>query len=273
MQWLQALRGRDELEAYCQANVRICPVAGGVVVARVLAGPLLILDMRDLSISAHLAMSGFWESWITLAAARHVRSGSRCVDVGANCGYYTLLFASLVGPTGRVWACEPNPEVVRYLRQSVGLNGYGRVVEVVEAAIDDRNGPLQLHLPAEGSILAGSVGSVIPCHAGGRAVSVAGRTLDEVCGESPVDFVKIDAEGAELRVWNGMTELRRANPGLTVLMEFNSCRYDATEFLRQVQDEGCALRFVDYDGEIRPVAAADLLAPREADWMLWLSRC
>jgi len=72
-------------------------------------------------------MDGFWESWITLAVARHLRPGSRRIDVGANCGYFTALFASLVGSAGRVWAWEPNPDLARDLRESIRLNGYGSV--------------------------------------------------------------------------------------------------------------------------------------------------
>src|SRR5208337_857429 len=83
----------------------------------------------------------------TLAVARHVRQGYCCVDVGANCGYYTLLLASLIGPEGRVWACEPIPSMVPLLRQSVQLNGFESRVEVVETAVLESSRAVELHMP------------------------------------------------------------------------------------------------------------------------------
>jgi len=59
---------------------------------------------------------GFWESWVTVAVARHLQAGMCCVDVGANYGYYTLLMASFVGPEGRIIACEPIPSLANAYR-------------------------------------------------------------------------------------------------------------------------------------------------------------
>jgi FkbM family methyltransferase len=265
-----ALESRAHLEAHCREHVRLVPVDGSVVAVRVLGGPVLLLDMRDVHIAVHLAMDGFWESWITLAVARHVRPGWRCVDVGANCGYFTVLLGLLAGPAGRVRAWEPNPDLARNLRGTVQLNGLGGVVEVVEAAATDRTGPCALHLPAS-EFLNTLNGSIVISSAGGR--TVAGRALDEALAGQPVDFVKIDAEGAESLIWDGMREVRRANPDITILLEFNAGRYaDPAEFVARISSDGFGLKHVDYDGSIRPVSAGELTAPGRGDWMLWLTR-
>jgi FkbM family methyltransferase len=261
---------RAALEVFCRGAARVCPVEGTMAAVRVLGGPLLLVDTRDVQIATHLAMDGFWESWVTLAVARHVRPGWRCVDVGANYGYYTVLLAALAGPAGRVWACEPNPDVARLLRTTVRLNGFEQTVEVLEEAAADRAGELTLSVPEVevGSRLNGSVAAT---HPGGRAYPVRARPLDAICGGERVDFVKIDAEGAEPAIWDGMAELRRANPDLTVLMEFNPGRYaDPVGFADRIRAAGFEFRHVGYDGELVPTPLAGLADGPPVEWMLWL---
>jgi FkbM family methyltransferase len=171
-----------------------------------------------------------------------------------------------------VWAWEPNPDLTSNLRESVRLNGLDEVVEVVQAAATDRPGACHLHLPTRAfrntlnaSILAGAPGA--------RIVPVAGRPLDDACAGRSVEFVKIDVEGAEILVWEGMREIRHQNRGLTILLEFNAARYpDPAAFVSRIVADGFILRHVDYDGTIRPVTAVELLDPAHGDWMLWLMR-
>ncbi len=67
------------------------------------------------------------------------------IDVGANVGYYALMAATRVGPSGRVIAYEPGPAPAARLRENVALNGLSNVT-VVEAAVADRPGTLHLNL-------------------------------------------------------------------------------------------------------------------------------
>ena len=64
-----------------------------------------------------------WTAWMRA----HVEPGMQVVDVGANVGYYTVLLASLVRPTGRVIACEPDPGNAALLRRSVAENRFSHV--------------------------------------------------------------------------------------------------------------------------------------------------
>lgn len=69
-----------------------------------------------------------WEKKETEFVKRFVREGMRVVDVGANIGYYTLLFAKLVGDDGNVHSFEPSKELLDIVELSAGFNGYHNIV-------------------------------------------------------------------------------------------------------------------------------------------------
>src|SRR5437660_168721 len=69
-------------------------------------GHFIYVDPADESLSAHLIGRGYWERWIESVVRGLVRPGDRVVEVGANLGYYTLIMAAAVGPTGAVHSFE-----------------------------------------------------------------------------------------------------------------------------------------------------------------------
>jgi FkbM family methyltransferase len=144
--------------------------------------------------------------------------GATFVDGGANIGYYALLAGQLVGPTGHVYAFEPEPVAFKYLQANILSSGLSWVIPH-QGALADRPGS-RLFVPSllEGGFLA----SEIPGPREG--VEVEADSLDHFFSEKgwpKVDLIKIDVEGAELSVLMGMKELVKRNPGVRVVMEFN----------------------------------------------------
>jgi FkbM family methyltransferase len=66
---------------------------------------------------AKLLMSGGYEARYSAAIARCIRKGDNVWDVGANVGYYALSFSDQFGSSGRVFAFEPSPLNLTYLRR------------------------------------------------------------------------------------------------------------------------------------------------------------
>jgi FkbM family methyltransferase len=147
-----------------------------------------------------------------------VRRGVTVLDVGANVGAYTLVFATWVGGTGRVIAFEPSPDTCEGLRTHVTLNGFDDRVTIVEAAVAAAVGeaPFAIHPSGGASSLA--LGSV----AGAAQVTVPTDTIDNVCRQHALlpAVIKIDVEGAELDVLRGARNTL-ALPGLHVFVEFH----------------------------------------------------
>jgi FkbM family methyltransferase len=147
-------------------------------------------------------------------------SGDWVIDVGANVGHYTVQFAHLVAPAGRVVAIEPVPETFALLASNVAGCSLKNVTLVNAAASDGGTAEL--------------VGVEVPDTDAGQANYYQAHLTKEGTGlhvlSLPIDMlglshrirlVKIDAEGHEARVLEGMADLvRRDRP--TIIVEASS---------------------------------------------------
>ncbi|MEW6132893.1 MAG: FkbM family methyltransferase [Pseudomonadota bacterium] len=127
--------------------------------------------------------------------------GQRALDIGANYGVYTLSMAALVGPSGSIYAFEPDPETASMLRKSLAENGFGQV-QVIERAVSDRLGRGYLRMTGNSELNQLVDGS----ESGDADLAVSMTTLDHCRGEfgwQMPDFIKIDAEGQEPQVVRG----------------------------------------------------------------------
>ncbi|MGI9628326.1 MAG: FkbM family methyltransferase [Longimicrobiales bacterium] len=148
---------------------------------------------------------GTYEDDQTPLFCRHVSKGDTVLDLGANVGYYTLLASRLVGPTGRVIACEPEPLNAAYLRRHVRKNRLTNAT-VLQTAIGAESGSVRF---TRG--LGRSRGHI---NAGGE-LSVPVDTLDRIVAAHDVvpNVMKIDVEGAEFDLLEGgMATLRDYKP-------------------------------------------------------------
>lgn len=108
-----------------------------------------------------------------------------------------------------------------------------------------------------------------------QTIQAQAITLDRLCADWPrLDLVKIDAEGAEALVWEGMQQTLRRFPHAAVVLELHLQRDppQVAAFLHQLERRGHALRFVNYDGDVVPTDAETILANPQEHWMLWLAR-
>ena len=170
----------------------------------------LFLDADD---SMRLSTRGYYEPFITKIVKKTVKEGEVVLDIGAHIGYYTLLFARLVGKKGKVYAFEPDPKNFALLKRNVEANGYNNVV-LEQKAVSDKGGKVMLHLgerSAHHSILKNK-------YSGDRSVEVESVRLDDYI-KSRVDFIKIDVEGAEYFAFKGMQSVLRKNKGLMMITE------------------------------------------------------
>lgn len=223
-------------------------------------------NTRDM-IQRYLYVFGVWEPHLTAWMRRRLTPGATLLDVGANIGYFSLLGSHLVGPTGRVVSIEALPATYAQLLANLDRNEAGNVRPLNVAASTD-HGTLTLY---GGEVHNSGTTTSIPRDELAVVGQVPAAPLDDILTDDEVAglrLVKIDVEGAELEVLQGMTNtLERAPEDLEVIVEVSPddlrrTGHDTEEPIRLLGQFG----FVPYHlpNDYRPVSyleASPVVAP------------
>ncbi len=191
--------------------------------SRYFIGKIATVQTQGLTVSVHagdglgfnLLTQGTWEPFETELFKKSIRSGMTVVDVGAHVGLYSLLAAALVGPEGKVFAFEPEPQNYDLLQKNIKANGFTNVVPL-RKGVQDKPGTAKFYVHPERSELH----SVRKLGKGAKVIVTEAGGLDDFMGGQRVDIVKIDVEGGEMAVLEGMGRLIGENPEIKLFCEF-----------------------------------------------------
>jgi len=198
-------------------------------------------------VSRCLYVSGCFEPNELSFLARTLRPGMVFVDAGANEGLFTVLAARAVDPGGLVVAVEPSPRERARLRRNVARNGLA-VVRVREEALADAPGKAVLRVADLEHAGQNTLGSFVydGVHEA-TSVPVDCITLDQLIEEEAIDRVdvlKIDVEGAEMKVLVGADRLlSRLRPVLLLELQEDSLRQQGAS----AADVSAHLAALDYE--------------------------
>lgn len=167
---------------------------------------------------------------------RHLRNGGAFLDVGANIGYFSLLVAHMFSGKCHVTAFEPNPAIHALLRKGAECSRGQAGIQIVEAAVSDAAGELELVVDS------GNTGHAFLGAKGSGSVRVAVVKLDDWLQQHPpperIAAIKLDVEGCEMNALRGMeATLRKHRPALVVevidshLKQFGTSRGELIAFL------------------------------------------
>lgn len=219
---------------------QIIPLNGGRLLAIKCSEGFLVVPSHDFAQVIYLGQGELPESGTRSVVTRFLPIGGTLVDVGANLGLFTLTGSRKVGARGRVIAIEPTPETVDCLRQTIWINGVSDIVELHEVGAGPREGSAQLFLGATSSW-----NSMIASE-GVASIQVPIQSVDQIVGRRLADVVKIDVEGWELQVLDGMSELIERCPQLVIILEFGLAHLERVgisppEWLEGVQRAGLSV--------------------------------
>jgi len=181
-------------------------------------GSKMYVNSRDVGVTPFLLEWGCYEKYETELFKRLVKKGMVVVDIGANIGYYTLLAAHLVGDEGKVFAFEPDPYNYDLLCKNIDVNGYRNVIPV-QKAVSSKSGETELFL--DKSNLGGHSLSEANVDKG-ASITVEVTSLDDYFKnkDCEIDVIKMDVQGSEMEVLEGMTNTINQSDNLKIITEF-----------------------------------------------------
>ncbi len=249
---------------------------------KVLRTPIVVRDRNGFQYIVHPEeplFSLFYHGYLGRSEAveqdfckKVLKPGMTVLDVGANIGQFTLLFASLVGPSGRVFSFEPCGSTMRRLKTHIALNDVKNVTTEQTAAHHHHGSDVTLNVfPSEYSAW-NTLGHPKMFHrdrphetlqpVGQESVSTV--AIDRFCQDrsiQQIDYLKVDVEGAELEVLMGCTDLLKQRAIKIIQFEISrpmiqGMGRDSDEVFKHLRSYGYTCHPMAEDGHLLPPVTA-----------------
>jgi FkbM family methyltransferase len=212
-------RGRRFIKFLAQSLLMTPEKADELVWAKLKNGKYVRTSLADFNGQLAYYYGGGNDIKIDWICERIVRQGDTVLDIGANIGTVTFTLSTLVGKTGRVHCFEPNPQMQRFIDDSIQYNRTENIT-VHRFALGEREIILELSYPDNHS----GRGSLVTKYEGDsvKTIQVPIKPLSTVLSQWRIDrirLVKIDVEGFEPQVLRGAYEAFAVNPPDAIIIE------------------------------------------------------
>jgi FkbM family methyltransferase len=222
-------------------------------------GHRMYLDDQD---SLELATREIYEPFETALFKKAIKPGQTVLDIGANIGYYTLIAAKIVGPRGKVYAFEPDPDNFSLLKKNVEINGYANVVLINKAVSDKtKTAPFFLNKTNKGDH------RLYDSNDGRPSILVQTVKLDDFFKKlnSKIHFIKMDIQGSEAMALEGLKATIKNNSRIKLMTEFwpyglNQAGHSPSDYLKTLKTLKFKLwEISEKEKTMRPAQIRDIL--------------
>jgi FkbM family methyltransferase len=234
-------------------------------------GAEIIADPSQ-AIGYSILANGIYDLAVSEALARLIGPKSLVVDAGANIGYMSVL-ARYAAINARIVAFEPHPATFAMLVQ----NTQGRAIEQHQLALGPAVGTAELEMPT-GFESNDGLARIVTARNGQPTITVEVTTLDRMFRNIPIDVLKLDVEGFELKVLEGAKELLRTHSLRHIVFEdHHSHDSEVITLLRRVgytvfalgwRMRGPQVRALEQGSLVQKHDAANFIATVEPDTVL-----
>lgn len=173
-------------------------------------------------ISGHIAFTGFYELALSRLIVKLAAQGGLLVDVGANMGYFSLLWAGR-NPAARAVAFEASPRNLALLQNNLDKNGLTARITLIPKAAGQHPGNVTFHAGPAGQTGWGGISKT----ASAGSIDVPLVRIDQELPAADIAVLKIDVEGADTWVLQGCAELLRQKRIQVIFFEQNQPRMQA----------------------------------------------
>lgn len=242
----------------------------------VVNGFKLVLDLQDRwGVSKYILRHGDYDREICEIVRSHLKENSVALDIGANIGFWSC-FLSSTGKVRKIYSIEPEPHNSSLFKNNIAINGYQDRVEFFHSAVGKEKGALDLFISADNA----GDHQLYDGGSGRSKVRVPVHRVDDLVSEAVVDFIKMDVQGYEPFVVEGMTKLLDRSPDVFVLLEYwpsgmKKAGGDPHAMLKVFEDRGFNFHYFDEASQtLRPtrVSEVDAMVPEGHHVDMILSR-
>lgn len=219
---------------------------------------------RKLFIAGYFQYKRYLEdSFSTLQRNRpEIFQGGDILDIGANVGYTAALFAEVVSNGHKIYAFEPEPFNFELLNTTIAQRKLQDKVVSIQAAVGAENGSVELWInpvnPGDHRVRTPEFEARVN---GETSVTVPLLTIDRFVRDrniSSVCFIKIDVQGFELAVCQGMEQTLADNPRAVVAVEYmpaalQTLGFRAADLLHWFRERGFEAYSVETGAAVRGI--------------------
>lgn len=218
-------RGSSILVNFC----KLLGIEDAYFLKRIPSGILFRLGLQD-----HIQKQIFWHDGYeipeTTTLLKMIPASGIFLDIGANIGYHTLCAAKVLRNGGQVIAFEPSPETFRHLQENIALNKFTNIT-AVQKGISDKTTTATFYF--SGRENTGSSGLSPSGEFSGQSTAVELVNADDWLQQyklAQIHAVKIDVEGHEMQVLQGLQQtLRQNRPVIMIeILASTLARFDHT---------------------------------------------
>lgn len=199
----------------------------------------LPIDAGKDGVADSMKRGNFFEQENIIIAKRFIKKGTTVLDVGANFGQMAIEFSKLVGDDGSVYAFEGQEKVFQYLEKNIAANNCKNVIAKYGAVYHKNDLVVIFPDPEISKENPYSANAINPKILKGKEVKTF--TIDSLQINSPISFMKVDVQGADLFAMLGAKETILKNR-MPIFFEFEE-QFQA-QFETNFQD------YVDFVQEI-----------------------
>jgi len=184
-------------------------------------GGKIYLNLKESYMMIERAL-GVYEYWKTHLFINLIKPGMIAVDVGANKGYFSLLFAKLMGDKGKVLSFEPDPNNCFWIEKSINANKYTSI-KLYQIALSNKDGEATFY-PGKKSGWGSLFFSKNASAPDKNPLRVKTLRLDSILKEEGlenIDIIKIDVEGSDLLVLKGAENFLKKSKNVKLVMDID----------------------------------------------------
>jgi len=192
-------------------------------------------DIGEESIAKQLALDGIREPGATEYFRRYIKNCKVFFDIGANIGYYTLIAACEMPDKSLIYALEPSRKNMELLKRNILINGYEKKVKLFQLAVSNKKDKIDFFESPMSNLNTTYKSELInkkqiPFK---NKYQVDAVTVDGFFADKNLpDFIKMDIEGAEVEVIDGMREVLSTAKKLTLFIEIHPQLLQNTKLMR-----------------------------------------